>query len=122
MNSKQNKNIDSKNKGNISPKKVIKETVEINNNSDSEVKSTGNDIKKIEDIKNKLIMDYGLINDFFNEINNNGFLSFEKREEIIAKYSPIYKIILELKLEKGENPKITIVDKDFLGELTFTEI
>ena len=24
--------------------------------------------------------------------------------------------------EKGENPKITIVDKDFLGELTFTEI
>ena len=50
----------------------------------------------IEEIKKELTKNLDLINDFFNEITNNGFLSHEIREELISNYSPIYKIISNL--------------------------
>ena len=46
-------------------------------------------IKELNDIENKLKKNSDLINDFFSEISNNGFLSFEKREEILVKYDKV---------------------------------
>ena len=71
-------------------KKVIpKKNVKSKNNDNSKTDSS---VKKLNNIENKIKKNYELINDFFSEINTNGFLSFEKREEILVKYSPIYKI------------------------------
>ena len=64
-------------------------------------------IKELENIENKLKKNSNLIYDFFSEISNSGFLSFEKRDEILIKYSPIYKISSELdKLSDSHMQKI----------------
>lgn len=51
------------------------------------------EINELDDFVNTLRENSDLINNFFSEINNNSFLSFEKREKLIVKYSPIYKTL-----------------------------
>ena len=86
-------------------KKVVpKKNVKTKNKDNSKVYFS---IKELNDIENKLKKNSDLINDFFSEISNNGFLSFEKREDVLVKYSPIYKISLELnKLSDSHKQKI----------------
>ena len=92
-NKNKNKNELEDIKLNDSNKEVMhKENVEINDKDNLRADSAINKNKVIDNIINKLRKNSDLINDFFSEINNNGFLSFEKKEEIISKYSQIYKI------------------------------
>ena len=92
---KSNKSDDIK-KSDVHKKVILKENVEIKNKDNLEVVSTKKDIKELDNIKNDLKNNSALMNDFFSEINNDGFLSYEKRENIIAKYSLIYKTISKL--------------------------
>ena len=91
-------------KPDTSKKVVTKKNGKTKNKDNSKIDPS---IKELEDIENKLKKNHDLLNDFFSEISNNGFLSFEKREEILVKYSPIYKISFELnKLSDSHKQKI----------------
>ena len=99
--SKTIKDIDSKNKK--------FDTTNFGNGTRSKDEANSNFDKnnKFDNFKNELRKHSDLINDFFDEIHNNGFLSFEKREKIIIKYSDIYKTISKLdKCPNSQKEKI----------------
>ena len=60
---------------------MCKENVEINDKDNLRADSAINKNKEIDNIINTLRKNSDLINEFFSEINNNGFLSFEKKEK-----------------------------------------
>lgn len=71
-------------------------------------------------MENKLRNNSDLIKEFLTEIKNNGFLSFEKREEIMVKYSPIYNIISELNKSSDSYKQKLFLEFDNLEEFVKT--
>ena len=85
---------------------ISNEYVEFNKNnlkSDSKIDK----IKKLDYFIDILRKNFDLINKFYSEIHNNGFLSFEKREKLIDKYSQIYEITSNVnKFSESQKQKI----------------
>lgn len=55
-----------------------------------------NDIKQISIIENEIKTNFGLLNQFDNDLKNNGFLNYSKREKIINTYKSLYELTSDL--------------------------